>query len=589
MREGIFLERPNRFIAHVELDGETVVVHVKNTGRCRELLIPGAKVYIRYDASAKRKTSYDLIAVQKGDRLINMDSQIPNAVAAQYVESGGLIKNVTRLKREYTYGRSRIDLYAEDDKGKRHLIEVKGVTLEENGVCLFPDAPSERAVKHIDELIAARNEGYETWIFFLIQMEQVTCFVPNEATQPAFADALRRAADAGVHIAAYSSIVTPNSIEIDQAVPVLPDGYGLARGAYAVTQWYVKNKRDLPWRRRVSAYRVWISEIMLQQTRVEAVKPYYERFIKELPDVKALAEVDSDHLMKLWEGLGYYSRARHLKEAAVCIMEEHNGVFPDDHGHIRALKGVGSYTAGAISAFAYNQPYPAVDGNVLRVVARLIGLHDDILQASTKKKVEHIVAACIPQGRSSDFGQGLIELGALICLPGGQARCAECPVHDVCRAYERDLVETLPVRVQKTKKRIEKRTVLQICHGDRICIGKRPDRGLLAGMYELPNLPGHMTEDDVIRTMSRWGMPVIRCRRLPEAKHIFSHITWDMIGYVLEIDELDVGKIQIRSDGVSSDGSDHMFFVSTDQLRKSYAVPGAFSAYMPALETDSVL
>lgn len=570
IQEAIFLERPNRFIAHVLLDGKRTVVHVKNTGRCRELLVPGVAVYVQHNPSKNRKTQYDLIAVKKKGRLINMDSQAPNDVVAEY-----LAERFVRLEREHRYGNSRIDLYGEDSEGRRYLIEVKGVTLEENGLCLFPDAPSERALKHVEELVRAKEEGYEAWIFFLIQMAEAYAMIPNEQTHPAFARALDQARHLGVRLMAYTCDVTESKLQVKSPVPVVTNAYALARSAGPVADWFAANQRDLPWRRRVSAYRVWISEIMLQQTRVEAAKPYFERFVEELPDVESLARVSDDRLMKLWEGLGYYSRARHLKEAAGQIMERYDGVFPDDYEAILSLKGIGTYTAGAISAFAFGKPKAAVDGNVLRVVSRLLGLEEDVMLASTKKRIEKIVESCIPPERASDFGQGLIELGALICLPKEKARCEICPAAAYCTAFRTGKTAKLPVRILKTKRRVEKRTVLRICYGNRIGLSKRPDTGLLAGLYELPNVEGHLSGKETLDCAAKLGFSAIRYRPLPASTHVFSHITWDMIGYEIEVDELSVDRIAVESAGVK------VFFAGLDELDGRYAIPSAFLAYMP--------
>ena len=295
IEKAVFLERPNRFSAYVELEGKKETVHVKNTGRCAELLIPGAAVYIQRSANPDRKTKWDLIAVEKGTRMINMDSQIPNRVAEEWIREGNLVEGVTLIRPETTFGSSRFDLYVEAGE-RRIFIEVKGVTLEEDGVCRFPDAPSERAVKHLEELERAVKEGYEAYVFFVIQMKGVRYFTPNTNTHPAFAKALRKAAKNGVRVLAYDCVVTADSIRIDSPVQTVLGESVLAEAAEPVVEWFRANKRDLPWRKRMNAYRVWISEIMLQQTRVEAVKPYYERFIRELPDVKSLAEVPEDRL-----------------------------------------------------------------------------------------------------------------------------------------------------------------------------------------------------------------------------------------------------------------------------------------------------
>ena len=217
--EGAFVDRPNRFIAHVNVDGRLETVHVKNTGRCRELLLPGARVYLEESDNPSRKTRYDLVKVWKGDRLVNMDSQAPNKVVQEFLEQGKLFRNVTKIRPETTYGKSRFDFYVEAD-GEKIFIEVKGVTLEEDGVVRFPDAPSERAVKHVEELVAAKKDGYQVYVLFVIQMERVSYFTPNDRTHKAFADALRRAAGEGVKVLAYECLVTMDGLEISKEVEV---------------------------------------------------------------------------------------------------------------------------------------------------------------------------------------------------------------------------------------------------------------------------------------------------------------------------------------------------------------------------------
>ena len=217
--EGKFLSRPNRFIANVEINGKTETVHVKNTGRCRELLTPNATVYLEKSDNPLRKTKYDLVAVLKGDMLINMDSQIPNDVAYEWLKNGNLFSRNAKIRREVTHNKSRFDFYIEDGDRKIFL-EVKGCTLEQDGIAMFPDAPTERGVKHIEELIGCVNEGFEAYILFVIQMKPIKVFKPNDNTHKAFGDALRKARDSGVRILAYDSVVTPNSIKLDKEVPI---------------------------------------------------------------------------------------------------------------------------------------------------------------------------------------------------------------------------------------------------------------------------------------------------------------------------------------------------------------------------------
>ena len=295
IQKGRFLKRPNRFIAKIEINGKEETVHVKNTGRCAELLVPGAEVFVQKSESAGRKTGWDLIGVRKADRLINMDSQVTNKVVQEWIEAGRWFKDVQIVRPEVTYKNSRFDLYVEYEE-KKAFIEVKGVTLEEEGVVKFPDAPSERAVKHLKELEEAVQDGYEAYVFFVVQMKGVRYFTPNRRTHKEFADVLAEAVEKGVQVIAKDCFVTEDSIAIADEIPVVLTNPQLYEAPELLVEWYRERKRDLPWRHHVNAYRVWVSEIMLQQTRVEAVKPFFERFMTELPTVKDLAEAPEDKL-----------------------------------------------------------------------------------------------------------------------------------------------------------------------------------------------------------------------------------------------------------------------------------------------------
>lgn len=566
MREAYFLDRPNRFIAHVELNGSKETVHVKNTGRCAELLKTGARVYVQESMNQERKTKWDLISVEKDGRMVNMDSQIPNQVVREWIEQGNLAENVTLIRPETTYGNSRFDLYIEAGE-KKIFIEVKGVTLEQDQVAMFPDAPSDRAVKHLNELCHAVKDGYEAYVFFVIQMKDIRYFTPNKKTHPAFCEALKQAKASGVHILAYDCYVTSDSIIIADKVPVVLESPLLMEMADPVVEWYRTNRRALPWRENVDAYRVWVSEIMLQQTRVEAVKPYYERFLKELPDVKALSEAKEDVLLKLWEGLGYYNRVRNMQKAARQIMDEYAGIFPQAYDEIIKLPGIGEYTAGAISSFAYGMPKPAVDGNVLRVISRVLAYREDITKQSVRKHMARMIEEVIPAGAASDFNQGLIELGALVCIPNGEPKCGQCPLAHLCRAKAQEIQAELPLKTKGKERRIEKRTVLIFQDDDRVAIRKRPKKGLLAGLYEFPNVEGHLTHEEVISYGKSIGLTPIRVKKLENAKHIFSHVEWHMTGYEIIVDELE------------KNCSEKMIFAGKEEIDKIYPIPAAFSAY----------
>ena len=568
---GFFLERPNRFIAYIEIAGQKETVHVKNTGRCAELLTPGAEVYVQKADNPERKTQWDLIGVKKGKRMINMDSQIPNKVVEEWIRRGNLFPDATLIKPETTYKQSRFDLYIEEEN-RKIFIEVKGVTLEHDGVVKFPDAPTERGVKHLNELCEAVKDGYEAYVFFVIQMKGVKYFTPNMRMHAAFGEALRNAKEQGVHILAYDCKVTKDSIEIGQEVPVIFRNENMKEMAKPLVEWYRKQKRDLPWREDINAYKVWVSEIMLQQTRVEAVKPYYARFLNAFPTIQDLAEAEEDLLLKMWEGLGYYNRVRNMQKAAQQVMVDYHGEFPSTYEEIRSLTGIGNYTAGAISSFAFGIPKPAVDGNVLRVISRLTASYEDIMKASVRERVEEELEELIPADGASDFNQGLIELGAIVCMPNGAPKCSECPLAHLCKAHERGFELELPVKRKAKERRIEKKTVFIFQDGDHVAIKKRPAKGLLAGLYELPNVEGHLTEDEAIQYSKQIGLSPLRIHKLEEGKHIFSHVEWQMIGYRIRVDELEKS---CRS---------KMLFIHPEEIQAEYPIPAAFETYVRYVE-----
>ena len=303
----------------------------------------------------------------------------------------------------------------------------------------------------------------------------------------------------------------------------------------AILPWYRANKRDLPWRQDREPYHIWVSEIMLQQTRVEAVKGYYARFLDRLPDIASLAACDDDELHKLWEGLGYYSRVRNLKKAARVIMESHGGLFPSDHAAVRALPGIGDYTAGAICSIAFGLPTPAVDGNVLRVLSRLRADAEPIDLPAVKKRVQRELAEIYPADCPGEFTQALMELGATLCGPNWEPRCGECPCREFCKGREN--WKNYPVKLPKKEKKQENRTVFLLHSGDKWAVEKRPDKGLLAGLWQFPNEGGHLTAEEAVKWAEDKGLHPRNVERSVDRHHIFTHIRWDLRGWFLEVDE----------------------------------------------------
>ncbi len=568
---GRFLERPNRFIAYIEINGVQETVHVKNTGRCAELLVPGAEVYVQKTDNPERKTQWDLIGVKKGRRLVNMDSQIPNRVVEEWLRAGNLFPQADLIKPEKTYKQSRFDFYIEEGE-RKIFMEVKGVTLEQEGIVKFPDAPTERGVKHIQELCEAVREGYEAYILFVIQMDKVKYFTPNMKTHPAFGEALVKAQEAGVQILAYDCQVKKDQICMGKVVPVVLPNLRLGRIAKPLVTWYREHRRQLPWRENITAYHVWVSEIMLQQTRVEAVKPFYARFLETFPTIADLANAEEDLLLKTWEGLGYYNRVRNMQKAARQVMLEYRGEFPQEYEQIRGLTGIGDYTAGAIASFAFGIPKPAVDGNVLRVYSRLVASYEDIMKNTVRERAAQEIEDFMPQKEASDFNQGLIELGATVCGPNGAPKCELCPLRAQCKAYEYGVQLELPVKAKAKERRIEKKTVFLFQDGDSVAIRKRADKGLLASLYEFPNREGHLTEEEALAYAKEIGLQPLRIKALVEGKHIFSHVEWHMIGYQIRVDELERASEQ------------EFLFIHPEQIQKQYPIPAAFETYTRYLE-----
>lgn len=294
--------------------------------------------------------------------------------------------------------------------------------------------------------------------------------------------------------------------------------------------WFAEHRRDLPWRRDREPYHVWLSEIMLQQTRVEAVRGYYLRFLERLPDIAALANAPEDVLLKLWEGLGYYSRVRNLQKAAQCVMERHGGEFPQELPAIRALPGIGDYTAGAIASICFEAPTAAVDGNVLRVILRLTVCADSPADVRVRRRIGEELSAVYPAGHCGDFTQALMELGATVCLPNGAPQCGACPLRALCEAHAQGTELQFPTKPPKKPRRIEQRTVFVLQCGDRLAVCKRPSHGLLAGLWQLPDVPGKLETAEALRQAEQWGVHPTGILKTAERTHIFTHVQWDLRG-----------------------------------------------------------
>lgn len=302
----------------------------------------------------------------------------------------------------------------------------------------------------------------------------------------------------------------------------------------ALLPWYRENARDLPWRRDRQPYHIWVSEVMLQQTRVEAVKGYYARFLGALPDILSLARCDDEILIKLWEGLGYYSRVRNLKKAAVVIADQYGGRFPESYTAVRALPGIGEYTAGAICSIAFDQPTPAVDGNVMRLAARLTGDETPVESPAFRASVRDRLAEVYP-AEAGTFTQALMELGATLCGPNRPPQCDVCPCRGFCRGAAQGTAADLPVRLPKKQRRREERTVLILrCEG-LFALTKRPARGLLAGLWQYPDVPGTLEIPQAVAWVEENGLKVREIYRQVEKNHIFTHIEWTLRGIYMEV------------------------------------------------------
>lgn len=340
---------------------------------------------------------------------------------------------------------------------------------------------------------------------------------------------------------------------------------GLCRLTEPILAWYGQNARDLPWRAQPDPYWVWLSEIMLQQTRIETALPYFYRFVEVLPDISALAGAEESTLLKLWEGLGYYNRVRNMQRAARIIMERHGGILPSSYQHLLELPGIGEHTAGAIASIAYHIPVPAMDGNVLRVLARLLAWRGNIAQLQVRRILRGAAQSMLPRERPGDFNQAMMDLGSLVCLPGAALCCNLCPVSPDCAGRLQGVADKLPVKSRQKPRARQQKTVLVLISQGKTLLRQRPAKGLLAGLWEFPNFDGWLTEKQVAALLSGCGIYPASVHRLPDARHIFTHIEWHMQGYLVY-----VADAQPVPDCVWEDWQ---------AVRREYTLPSAYAAF----------
>ena len=367
--------------------------------------------------------------------------------------------------------------------------------------------------------------------------------------------------------------------------------------------WYDENRRLLPWREDPTPYHVWLSEIMLQQTRVEAVLPYYERFLAALPDIAALARAPEDLYLKLWEGLGYYSRVRNLHKGAEQILSDYHGEMPGTAAELEKIAGIGPYTAAAIASIAFQEPVPAIDGNLLRIFARLTAYEKSIREPAARQEALLFFKDRISPHRPGDFNQALMDLGSGVCRAHGEPLCHTCPLAAFCQAGQNGTAALFPKMPAKKPRPVSHYTVFLIHDQEKIALRKRPKKGLLAGLYEFPNAEGTLSEAEAVQYIRSLGFAPLRLQPLPAAKHLFTHREWQLSGYDVLTDELRLEKAEEnvgvpscanerptqdksqsssanaptkKPDGETPSG---ILLVSLQAIREEYSIPSAFSVY----------
>lgn len=332
--------------------------------------------------------------------------------------------------------------------------------------------------------------------------------------------------------------------------------------------WYDQNKRELPWRDKQNPYYIWISEIMLQQTQVKTVIPYFERFIKALPDIDALASVSEEKLNKLWEGLGYYKRAANLKKASQKIKEDYEGQMPETYEALLTLPGIGPYTAGAIASISFGERKAAIDGNLMRVFARLLELDYPSNTTSSYKAYETVIMPYLPAHRPGDFNQALMDIGAGICLAKSKPLCQLCPLKDFCQSYLKQTINHFPKKIAKKEKRLENRLILILNYNNYYYIEKKEENGVLKGLWAFTNL--NKDQISLEGALNRLNLNVKAIIPLGDKVHIFTHIKWQMSGYCVILK--DVAK--------NLPGQ----WVTSKNLEKNYSLPSAYKSFISSLE-----
>jgi A/G-specific adenine glycosylase len=343
------------------------------------------------------------------------------------------------------------------------------------------------------------------------------------------------------------------------------DAKSKANFTIELMSWYDANARILPWRRDPQPYKVWVSEIMLQQTQVKTALPYFDRFIEALPDIFALAKAEEEALLKLWEGLGYYNRVRNMQKAARIIVEDYKGALPASYELLKELPGIGDYTAGAIASIAFQLPFAAIDGNVLRVYSRLFGSFQDIGDPKVKIQFQQISLSLQPKERPGDFNQALMELGATVCLPNGAPLCQNCPFVRMCEAFINQEIDNIPVKKAPKARKIQEKTVVLVLSDNKLLLKKRENNGLLGGLLELPNFEGLLAEPEIRRKVFEFGLNIDSLDERETSKHLFTHIEWRMKAYLIKVSEIKTMDNYVWADAAS--------------LKSEHAIPSAFKAY----------